>query len=82
MDSAQDINNEPTSFLCVPVLCIVSPYIVGVILFFQRDTANQVCYLATLCKMHVHMLSSEAEHSEAEPPSLLSMSGHMVGVLA
>lgn len=60
--------------LCVNGLCSLA--------LPDRQTASQVCFLATLCKMHVHMLSSEAEHSEAEPQALLSMSGHMVGVLA
>lgn len=47
----------------------------------ERQTASQVRYVVALCKMHVHVLSSEAEHSEAEPAAILSMSGHMVGIL-
>lgn len=35
-----------------------------------------------MCKIRVHMLLIEAEHSQAEPAALLSMSSHMVGVLA
>lgn len=46
-------------------------WIVGVVLFFQeRQTASQVVFPVMLCKMHVHMLSSEAEHSGAERYSL------------
>lgn len=48
----------------------------------ERQTTSQVLLIAALCKMHVHMLSSKAEHGEAEPQALLSKSGHMVGVLA
>lgn len=48
----------------------------------ERQTASQVFFLGTLYKMHVHMLLSEAMHIEAEPQALLSMSGHMLGVLA
>lgn len=33
--------------------------------------------LTLLCEIRVHMLSREAEHSEAEPQVLLSTSGHM-----
>lgn len=54
--------------------------------FFPSPSSTD-CEPGLLCgdgcvKIHVHMLSSEAEHSEAEPQALLSMSGHMVGVLA
>lgn len=42
-------------------------------LLFQRATAAD--------KKHVHMMSSRAEHSEAEPAAILSTSGHMVNVL-
>lgn len=49
---------------------------------FCSQTASQVSFLATLCKMHVHVLLGEAKHGEVEPAALLSMSGHMVGALA
>lgn len=65
--------------VCVFLFSVFYP--VGVVLFFHEGKLRGQ-RLASLCKMHVHMLSSEAEHSEAEPAALLSMSGHMVGVLA
>lgn len=42
-------------------------------LLLQRGTAAD--------KKRVHMMSSRAEHSEAEPAAALSTSGHMVDVL-
>lgn len=48
---------------------------------FEKQTASPVCRAATACKMRTRMLSSEAEHSQAEPAALSSPSGHMVGVL-
>lgn len=70
-------NNEGAASPCVSAFHPVTSWE-----SFCSQTASQVSFLATLCKMHVHMLSSEAEHSEAEPAALLSMSGHMVGALA
>lgn len=73
--------------LCVSVLSIFSPVKKESGCSFFPSPSSTDCEPGLLCgdgcvKIHVHMLSSEAEHSEAEPQALLSMSGHMVGVLA
>lgn len=43
---------------------------------------RQASFPSPVMVIHFSLLSSEAEHSEAEPQAVLSMSGHMVGVLA
>lgn len=71
--AVQGIHNDPAAFLSVPLLCIASrTQRVAFCSSGERHTARCV-----KC-----MSPSEAEHSEAEPPALLSVSGHMVGVLA
>lgn len=72
-------NNEPAALLCVSVFCLVHRVCNFVP---QRDKLRvHVCSAVTLCKVHVRTSPSEAGHSGAEQETILSMSGHMVGIL-